>query len=146
MSNFSFARFVTLLARTLEAATITALVSRWIALFVMVRYRAGAAGSALDVASNFAFLAILLLLLSDLWLLLTHQRRGVFLTLRTFLYILAIMIGPYRLGGSPSEAAQRPNQAMQLTASRRTTLLSMTSTLSSAAMRALARSSSSCSR
>ena len=41
---------------------------------------------------------------------------------------------------------ERSNHAMELTASRRTALFSMTSTISPAAARALARSSSSCSR
>jgi hypothetical protein len=49
-------------------------------------------------------------------------------------------------GGMVVIASIRPNQTMELTATRRTTMFYVTSTTSSAAIRAPGRSSSSCSR
>ena len=146
MRTFSFLRFVRLLSRVLEIATIAALLFRWLALFVAVRYRSEIAGSAIDVAANFAFLAILLLLLNALWLLLTRQARSVSVALRTLAYVVFWILGPLRLGGLQARIAQRPNRAMELTASRRDNRFFVTFVSLSAATRALARRSSSWSR
>ena len=118
MQSFSFSRFVVLLVRILEVTTITTLASRWIAILFIIRYRSAVAHSVIDVSSNFVTLAILLLLVGDLWLLFTRRPRAVFGVFRTLVYIIVFMVGRYRLGGSSASTAQRPNQAMQLTAGR----------------------------
>jgi len=146
MQGFSFRRFFSLLSRTLEIATVAALVARWIGLFVAVRYRSELAGLAIDVAAGFAVLAIVLLLLGNLWMLLTRQPRAVSPAVRTLVYILLWMFGPMRLGGLPGKVAQRPNQEMEQTASGRYDLLSGSLNQYPVAMVTLARGSSSCSR
>jgi hypothetical protein len=147
MQQFSFARFAMLLIRVLEISIVAALLLDWVAFFVDIRYRVAAAGTASDVAENVAFLAIVVLLVGDLWLLLTRRPHAVFATMRTFVYIVAFAIGPHRLGGgSFSEAARMPNQSMEPTASRRTIQLSVSSTHSYTATHALVRGSSSHSR
>jgi hypothetical protein len=84
MQEFSFTRFATLLIRVLEVSIIAALLSRWIAVFLIVRPETNAlGGTALDVASNFSFLAVVLLLVGDLWLLLTRRPHAVFATVRS---------------------------------------------------------------
>jgi hypothetical protein len=118
MKAFSFARFVTLLARVLEGGVVAALALRWIDALVAIWSDIALPGAAVETALNFSFFAIVLLLAADLWLLLTRQPRAVSAALRTLVYIVVFMLSPYRLGGSPQRVAIRPNQSMQPTAGR----------------------------
>jgi len=125
MPKFLFIRFATLLIRVLEVSIIAGLLLRWAAIFLIVRPETNAlGGTVMDVAANFCFLAIACLLVGDLWLLLARRPHAVFATLRTFLYIVLCLVGPYRLGGLPENTTERPNQAIELTPGRGTTQLS----------------------
>jgi hypothetical protein len=113
MHMFSFTRFVTLLVRVLEVGTVVSLAGRWIGVFVAMHSRAMApAAAGIDIAANFGFLAILLLLAGDLWLLLTRQPQATHAALRTLAYIVFWIFGPIpiRLGGEPAETAKGPSQ------------------------------------
>lgn len=115
MKIFSLARFVTPLARVLEIGVVTTLALRWIDPLLAIWPRVSLPGAAVEVAANFSFLAIVLLLATDLWLLLTRQPRAVPAAFRVLLYIVIFMLSPYRLGGSAREVANRPNQSVERT-------------------------------
>jgi len=147
MRRFSFAHFATLLIRVLEISVVAAIVARWAALALIVRADTNKlGGTVIDVAANFCLLGVLLLLAGDLWLFLSRRPHAISTTFRTLLYLVLSLVGPYRLGGQPGDASRKPNQALELTASRRYNQISMTSTFYSPATHALARSSSASSR
>jgi hypothetical protein len=118
MKAFSLARFVTLLARVLEIGVVATLALRWVDALLGMLSRVPLPGAAVEAAFNFSFFAIVALLAADLWLLLTRQPRAVPAALRVLLYIVIFMLSPYRLGGSTREVANRPNQAVERTATR----------------------------
>jgi len=146
MKLFSFARFVALLARVLEIGIVAALVLRWVDALLGIWSRVALPSAPVEAALNFSFFAIVTLLAADLWLLLTRQPRAVPAALRVLLYIVIFMLSPYRLGGSAREAANRPNQSVELTATRRTFTFQMTKASSIRASLALGGGSSLLSR
>jgi hypothetical protein len=127
---FSFARFVKLLTGASEAATLAFLALLWIDPLVGLLHGPEIPQRVIDVGSNFGFLAIMLLLASNLCLLLTRQPRAAFSALRAVVYIVVFMISPQRLGAPVSRPPQGPNQAMHPTAGSCTASLSMTKTRS----------------
>ena len=114
-AGFSFRRFVGLLARSLEVATVVALIFRTVAFVVWVRSGGDAfARTVLDDASNFLFLVIMLLLLVDLVRIILKDHGAVFGTLRAFGYLVLFSLSPYPLGAHDRHAGS--NQSLQLTA------------------------------
>ena len=123
-SGFSFRRFITLLARTLEVSAITAFIVR--SLVFVVWWQSNLFPSTrlpqlarivLDDASLFFLLSILLLLLLRVFLLIAQGRCAIFSALRAFAYLVLFCLSPYPLGDQQPHAG--PNQSLQLTAGRR---------------------------
>ncbi len=119
VKSFSIVCFVALLTRALEVGVIAALALRWFDLLPLVWDRIPLPASAVEVASDFSLFAIVLLLVADLWLLLTRQPRAVPAGVRTLVYLVVFILSPYRLGSADRKVAQWPSQAtMELTGAR----------------------------
>jgi hypothetical protein len=153
MKDFDFSRFVALLVRALEIGIIAALALRWIDALVGLAYMLLRVGSRIvlpsavvDAALNFSLLAILLLLLATLWYLFTSRSRAMGLAIRTGIYIVVFCVSPTRLGSSGPKSAQRPNQSMERTSTRRAFTFRVAWTPSLRPTLALGGRRSSCSR
>jgi hypothetical protein len=150
--DFSFHQFAILLSRVLEASAITALITKSVAFSVWWNTRSNSylgpashqlARTVLDDATSFFLLSILLLFATDVALLFFQRRSAAFALLRAFVYVLLFCTGRFPLGEQPHE---RPNHAMERTATRRALTFCVATTSSSRATRALGDLRSSCSR
>jgi hypothetical protein len=104
----------------LEIGLVVSLTFRWLDFFLTARFHVATLRVAGDAATNFAFLALLLLLLITLGLLVTRQPRAGLTALHAFIFLLWFVFTPARLGSTVPVAMNRPNQAMERTADRRT--------------------------
>ena len=67
----------------------------------------------MDIAVSFSFLAIILLLAGDVWLILGRRPHRISTVIRTLVYIVFFILSPQRLSGSSLAASVTSNQAME---------------------------------
>ena len=108
MHLFSFVRFLSLLARSLEVCVVTALALRWIDPLVALTSGVSLPRAAVDTASGFSLLAILLLLAVALWSLIARQPRATLAAIRGIVYLILFVLSPFRMAAvHPSRSTNK---------------------------------------